>query len=242
MRVRAVVAYDGTEYGGFQRQANAFAVQEALEDALAQVTQEEIRLWAAGRTDAGVHALGQAIAFDTAWRHPVSDLQRALNAVLPEDVAVRALDVCAPDFHPRYDAQSRCYRYKIYQGAVRCPFCRRYSLHIAYPLDVALMEQAAQCLVGVHDFAAFGRSPTGGATVREVFRAQWREDPPYLYFDVEGNAFLYRMVRSIVGTLLQVGYGKLDAGGFEAVLASRDRSQSGPVAPPHGLYLMEVKY
>jgi tRNA pseudouridine38-40 synthase len=182
------------------------------------------------------------VAFDTAWRHPVSDLQRAWNAVLPEDVAVRALERCAPEFHPRYDARSRSYRYTIYRRAVRSPFCRRYSVHVPYALDGASMAQAAQRLVGTHDFATFGRSPTGGATVREVFRAAWHEEPPYLYFDVEGNAFLYRMVRSIVGTLLQVGSGKLDVEGFEAALRARDRSRSGPVAPPHGLCLMEVKY
>nr|HID13579.1 tRNA pseudouridine(38-40) synthase TruA [Anaerolineae bacterium] len=280
MRVRAIVAYDGTDYGGFQRQANGPTVQAALEAALAQVTRETITVLAAGRTDAGVHAAGQVIAFDTAWRHGLGDLQRALNAVLPADIAVQEIAEAAPEFHPRYDARSRRYRYTVYNAPVRCPLARRYSLHVAAPLDVAAMQQAAQSLVGEHDFAAFGRPPQGqhrpertGAgrvglkepgsgglrpsaavnrrrTVRRVLAAEWGGEPPFgcaqggpwLTFEIEANAFLYRMVRSIVGTLLQVGRGEMGAEEFVAVLGSCDRSQAGPTAPPHGLCLVEVKY
>ena len=242
MRVRAVIAYDGTDYSGFQRQANASTVQAALEAALAQVSRERITVLAAGRTDAGVHATGQVIAFDTAWQHGLDDLHRALNAVLPADVAVQEVEEVAPDFHPRYDARSRRYRYTLYNAPVRWPLARRYSLHMAALLGVAAMQQAAQSLIGEHDFATFGRPPQGEVTVRRVLRVEWGGEPPYLTFDIEANAFLYRMVRSIVGTLLQVGRGEMSVEEFTAALASCDRSQAGPAAPPHGLCLMEVKY
>jgi tRNA pseudouridine38-40 synthase len=259
MRVRGLVAYDGTEYSGFQRQANALTVQEVLEAALAQVTastREAITILAAGRTDTGVHATGQVVAFDTAWRHGLDDLWRALNAVLPADVSFLQLEECAPDFHPRYDARGRRYRYKVCNTPVRWPLALRYSLHVVAPLDVAAMQRAAQLLVGEHDFAAFGQPPKRGrSTVRRVLVAEWTEKPacgcahdervqglPWLNFDIEANAFLYRMVRSIVGTLLQVGQGRMTVEEFSAVLASCDRSQAGPTAPPHGLCLVEVKY
>lgn len=242
MRVRAVVAYDGTDYGGFQRQANAPTIQAALEAALAQVTQEAIVVLAAGRTDAGVHAVGQVIAFDTAWRHGPGDLQRALNAVLPTDIAVRGVGEAAQDFHPRYDARSRRYRYTLYNAPVRCPLARRYSLHVVTPLDVAAMRSAARSLVGEHDFATFGRPPQGQVTVRRVLAAEWNGELPGLTFDIEANAFLYRMVRGIVGTLLQVGRGEMSVEEFSAVLASCDRSRAGPTVSPCGLCLMEVKY
>jgi len=242
MRVRSVVSYDGTDYSGFQRQANAPTVQAALEAALAQVTQETITILAAGRTDAGVHAVGQVIAFDTAWRHGVGDLQRAMNAVLPADVAALEIEEAAPDFHPRYDARSRRYRYTLYNAPVRRTLGRRYSLHVAASLDVAAMQRAAQTLVGEHDFATFGQPPQGQVTVRRMLLAEWDGEPPHLTFDIEANAFLYRMVRSVVGTLLQLGRGKMDVEEFAAALAARERGQAGPTAPPHALCLMEVKY
>lgn len=243
MRVRGIVAYDGTEYSGFQRQTNALAVQEALEVALAQITQDAVTVLAAGRTDAGVHAIGQVVAFDTAWRHGIDDLWRALNAVLPADIAFLQIEETAPDFHPRYDARSRRYRYTVYNSPVRQPLALRHSLHVAASLDVAAMNQAAQMLVGEHDFAAFGQ-PTkqGGTTVRRVLVAEWGIDAPQLHFDIEANAFLYRMVRSIVGTLLQVGRSAMEAEEFAAVLASCERGRAGPTAPPQGLCLVEVKY
>ena len=246
MRVRAVVAYDGTNYGGFQRQVNAPTVQAALEAALAQVAQETATVLAAGRTDAGVHAAGQVIAFDTAWRHSLGDLQRALNAVLPVDIAVLKVGEAVPDFHPRYDARSRHYRYSLYNAPVRCPLNRRHSLHVAAPLDVELMQRAAECLVGEHDFATFGRPPQGwrrsSVTVRQVLLAEWNRESTRLAFDIEANAFLYHMVRSIVGTLLQVGQGRMSLEEFVAALVACDRRLAGPTAPPHGLCLVEVRY
>lgn len=242
MRVRATVAYDGTNYSGFQRQSNAPTVQGELEAALLRVTQERAGIVAAGRTDAGVHAIGQVIAFDTRWRHTLEDLSRALNAVLPADIAVRDVEEAGLGFHPRYDALSRWYRYTLYVARVRSPLARLQSLHLRGPVDAAAMAQAAECLVGEHDFAAFGQPPSGEVTVRRVDRAEWGEDRPWLTFDIEANAFLYRMVRSIVGTLVKVGRGALGVDEFKAVLASCDRNQAGPTAPPHGLRLMAVAY
>jgi len=242
MRVRATVAYDGTDYQGFQRQANGPTVQEALETALARVTGEETTVLAAGRTDAGVHAEGQVIAFDTRWRHSLEELQRALNAVLPSDVAIRRVVRAHPDFHPRYEARSRHYRYTVYNHPVRSPLARRTSLHVPTRLDVEAMQAAARLVVGERDFAAFGRPPQGANTVRRVVRAGWGGEPPWLYFDIEANAFLYRMVRSLVGSMLQVGLGRMTVAAFEQVLLSRDRARAGPTAPPRGLCLVEVRY
>ncbi|MBN1811242.1 MAG: tRNA pseudouridine(38-40) synthase TruA [Anaerolineae bacterium] len=243
MRVRGVIAYDGTEYSGFQRQANALTVQEAIETALAQITREAISVLAAGRTDAGVHATGQVVAFDIAWRHGLDDLWQALNAVLPADIAFLQIEEAASDFHPRYDARSRRYRYTVYNAPVRWPLALRYSLHVAVSLDVAAMERAAQLLVGEHDFAAFGQPPKqGGTTVRRVLMAEWGRDAPQLHFDIEANAFLYRMVRSIVGTLLQVGRSEMEVEEFAAVLTSCDRDRAGPTVQSCGLCLVEVKY
>ena len=242
MRVQAVVAYDGTDYCGFQRQANAPTVQETLETALEQVTQEKIRILAAGRTDSGVHAEGQVIAFDSSWRHGLDVLKRALNAVLPDDVAVRRVSAASAEFHPRFDACARRYRYTIYNAPVRNPLTRRYSLYVADALDMAAMQEAADLLIGVHDFASFGQPPQGNNTVRCVRGADWNRQSPFLFFDIEANAFLYRMVRSVVGTLLEVGWRRLDPEGFRGILDSCDRSQAGPTLLAHGLCLIEVKY
>jgi len=251
MRVRAVVSYDGTDYSGFQTQPDVPTVQESLEAALAQVAQESVTVLAAGRTDAGVHAVGQVIAFDTAWQHGVADLQRAMNAVLPADVAVRELTEAEADFHPRYDARSRHYRYRIHDAPVRSPIGRRYSLHVPYSLDESVMGEAARSLVGEHDFATFGQPPQGEVTVRRVFRAAWSREPcqwsgpdkgSFLVFDIEANAFLYRMVRSVVGTLLDVGQGRMSIEAFEEAFASCERGRAGKTAAPHGLCLIQVHY
>lgn len=241
-KLMAIVEYDGTDSLGFQIQAQGRTIQGEIERALATVTQEKLRIVGAGRTDAGVHAQGQVIAFHTAWRHPVEELQRALNAVLPADIAVRELRPVAEGFHPRFDAASREYRYTIFNQPLRSPLARRLAYHFPLPLDVAAMNEAAGVLVGSHDFAAFGRAPQGDNTVREVYRAQCTLAEPFVYFDIVANAFLYRMVRSLVGTLLLVGTGELSPQGFEEILRSADRDRAGQTAPAHGLCLMKVNY
>jgi tRNA pseudouridine38-40 synthase len=238
----AVVEYDGTDYLGFQVQAQGRTVQGEIEGTLAAVTQERIRIIGAGRTDSGVHAQGQVIAFSTAWRHPVEELQRALNAVLPADIAVHELRPVARGFHPRFDAVGREYRYTILNQPLRSPLARRFAYHFSRPLDVAAMNEAAGILVGSHDFASFGRAPQGDNTVRQVYRALWTPEEPFVYFDIVANAFLYRMVRSLVGTLLLVGTGELSSDGLEEILQAADRDRAGQVAPAHGLCLMKVNY
>jgi len=240
--LRATVEYDGTDYYGFQWQADRPTVQGELERALAAITQEMIRITAAGRTDAGVHARGQVIAFHTQWRHPLADLERALNALLAKDVAVRELSLAEEGFHPRFSARSREYRYTIFNQPLRSPLARRFAYHYPYPLDVEAMDQAAGVLIGTHDFATFGQPPQGENTVRRVLRAGCSQEGPFVYFDIEANAFLQRMVRSIVGTLLQVGSDKLSPQDFAGILHAAERSLAGPTAPPHGLCLMRVNY
>ena len=238
----AVVEYDGTDYLGFQLQAQGPTVQEEIERALAAVTQEEIRIIGAGRTDTGVHARGQVIAFSTAWRHPIEQLQRALNAVLPGDIAVRELRLVAKDFHPRFGAVSREYRYTVFNQPLRSPLARRCAYHFPRPLDVAAMNEAAGTLMGTHDFASFGQAPQGNNTVRRVYRVQCTLEEPFIYFDIVANAFLYRMVRRLVGTLLLVGTGELSPDGFGEILRSADRDRAGQAVPAHGLCLMKVNY
>jgi len=240
--VRATVEYDGTDYCGFQWQAGQPTVQGELERALAAVTQEVIRITAAGRTDAGVHARGQVIAFRTRWRHSLADLERALNALLAEDVAVRELVLAEEGFHPRFSALSREYRYTILNQPLRSPLARRFACHWPHPLDVASMDRAARALIGTHDFATFGQPPQGENTVRQVLRAGCSREGPFVYFDIEANAFLQRMVRSIVSTLLRVGSGELSLQDFAEILQAAQRSLAGPTAPPHGLCLMRVNY
>ncbi|MBN2002516.1 MAG: tRNA pseudouridine(38-40) synthase TruA [Anaerolineae bacterium] len=242
MRVKAVVAYDGTGYGGFQKQKNALSIQQDLERVLSKLSGTPVSVLAAGRTDAGVHAEGQVIAFDMLWGHALMDLQRAMNAILPEQIAVLTVAEVPGEFHPRYDALSRWYRYTLFRGLARNPLFSRYSLHISHPLRFDLMQIAAQFLLGQHDFWAFGSPPKGNNSVREVYKADWSEDGPWLYFDIVANAFLHRMVRMIVGTLLRVGSEALSPGEFSDILDSRDRRRAGPAIAARGLCLRRVIY
>lgn len=240
MRLLAIVEYDGTDFEGFQIQARKRTVQAELERALRRVTGETIRVTGAGRTDTGVHALGQGVHFDTAWSHSPQVLQRALNAILPTDIAIRALVPVPAAFSARYDAHSRTYRYTILNQPIRSPLAARYALCVPEPLDVAAMDAAARQLVGQHDFGAFGTPPRGTNTVREIYRAHVTREGARVHIEIEANAFLYRMVRRIVGTLLMVGKGTLSGAHFAEVLARQRRA--GPAVPPHGLCLIAVNY
>ena len=244
-RFRAVIEYDGTDFRGFQRQAAGRTVQAEVEAALRRIGWAGKAVLGAGRTDAGAHARGQVVAFDLDWKHGEDDLRRALNAHLPPDVAAQDLAACAPEFHPRYSARSRRYQYTIYNRPARSPLAARYAWHVWPPeLSAAAMHTASQQLIGRQDFAAFGSDPDDGVnTVRTVMLADWRRAPGgWLYFDLQADAFLYRMVRSLVGALKQVGAGELSEAGFGAILRSRDRAQCPPLAPAHGLCLTEVLY
>ncbi|MBI5029921.1 MAG: tRNA pseudouridine(38-40) synthase TruA [Chloroflexi bacterium] len=242
MRLLAIVEYDGTDFAGFQLQRNQRTVQGELERALHKITGDakRIRVMGAGRTDAGVHASGQGAHFDSAWEKPLEILHRALNAVLPNDISIRSLTQVAPDFSARYNATSRTYRYTILNHVIRSPLNERYALLVSEPLDVDAMNAAARCLIGEKDFGAFGTPPRGDNTVRRVYRAQVERHGDQVLIEIEANAFLYRMVRRIVGTLLQVGKGTLSIAEFSQVLERKIRA--GEAVPPQGLCLTQVKY
>ncbi len=243
MRYQALIEYDGTDYLGFQRQRDGQpTVQGELETAISHLARQPTSVTGAGRTDSGVHATGQVISFDLDWRHGVDALQRAINANLPADIVVQKLNEATPEFHPRFDARRRAYEYYIYNAAVRSPVRRQHSWHVRRNLDEVLMNQAAAHLVGIHDFATFGNPPQGISTTREVFTANWKRQDELLIFYIEANAFLYRMVRTIVGSLKSVGEGKWCVEDFVTALHACDRSWAATVAPPQGLYLVSVAY
>lgn len=239
-RLLAILEYDGTDFEGFQVQKRGRTVQGELEGALREITGEEIRIVGAGRTDSGVHALGQGAHFDTEWDRSPEVLHRALNAVLPNDMAVRSIVPVAPDFSARYSARSRAYRYTILNQPHRSPLACRYAFHIPDPLDVDAMDAAARCLLGSQDFGAFGTPPHGQSTTREMIRAQVKKVASTVQIELEANAFLYRMVRRIAGTLLWVGRGEMSVEEFRGVMAKKRRA--GQSVPPHGLCLMAVHY
>lgn len=245
-RYRATLAYDGTAYAGFQRQAgDTLTIQGALETALRRVSGQAATVIGAGRTDAGVHASGQVVAFDVSWRHPPGDLLRALNATLPSDIALQAIAPAGEDFHPRFSARSRTYVYRLYNRRIRQPLWDRFTWRVEHRLDVGAMRQAAALLVGEHDFATFGQPPRGENTVRVVYASALAldaQDAGLIQYEITANAFLKRMVRSIVGTLVEVGRGAMTFTEFEAAFRAANRSLAGPSAPPMGLTLVRVDY
>lgn len=245
-RYRATLAYDGTAYQGFQRQAGSTpTIQLALEQALVRVTGQTATVTGAGRTDTGVHATGQVIAFDVAWRHSDADLLRALNAVLPDDIALQDI-APQPGFHPRFDAVARLYTYDVLNAPQRQPLLRRRAWHVWTPLDRDALDVAAALLLGEHDFATFGQPPQGTNTVRAVLRSEWAAQPvnggALLRYTIEANAFLQHMARRIVGMMVDVGRGALTLAQFEAAFRAADLAQAGTLAPPHGLVLAQVRY
>jgi tRNA pseudouridine38-40 synthase len=242
-RYGAVVEYDGTAYQGFQRQLpEQPTVQGVLEKALGQITGEAIVVTGAGRTDSGVHARGQVISFELQWRHGIAALQKALNANLPADVAAKRVVIVPPTFHPRFDARWRAYEYYVLNEPVRSPLRRMHGWHIGRPLDMAAMNRAAACLIGTHDFTTFGSAPQGDNTVRRVYEAYWEVRAEWMVFRVKADAFLYRMVRSLAGTLCRVGDGSWQEIDFREAFAACDRSRAGGLAPAQGLYLDAVGY
>lgn len=251
VRYRAMVAYDGTRYYGFQRQAgDTPTIQGRIETALARVTRQSITLHGAGRTDSGVHATGQVVAFDAVWRHTTPDLWRAVNANLPDDIAFQSLEQAEAGFHPRFDARSRVYEYMLFIAPVRQPLLNNTAWHVRAnrPLDVDAMQQAATLLLGTHDFATFGKPPQGDNSVRTVMQSSFAllattvPEGRLLRYTIEANAFLYRMVRRVVGALVHVGSGQLALADFEAAFRAADGSQIQQTAPACGLCLVNVTY
>ncbi len=240
-RIALVLEYDGSGYGGSQRQRNAPSIQEELEKALELLTGEQLRATFAGRTDAGVHAQGQVAAITTTSALETDTFVQGLNAWLPDDIAVRhAADVDAR-FNPRRDAAHRTYRYTIYNAQVRSPLWRSRAWRFPQPLEIAVMQRAADTLVGMHDFAAFSRRE-GVPTVRCVSRCRVERDGALVTMEVQASAFLRQQVRRTAGALTQVGAGLLSLRSFQAMLKRAEPCTAEPVAPPHGLCLVEVAY
>ena len=248
---KITLAYDGTDYVGWQRQANGVSIQALIEDALRELDGRDVAVTGAGRTDAGVHALGQVAGFTIAREIGPDALIRALNAHLPPAIRVFTAEQAPPGFHPRFGARVKTYRYQLCNGDIMSPFERGRAWHVPGALDVKAMSAAARLVEGRHDFAAFQASGGSVATTeREIFASTVRttdaaartSDVGLLCYDVEGNGFLRHMVRIIVGSLVEVGRGRRPIEWIGETLASRDRGAAGPTAPPQGLFLVRVEY
>jgi tRNA pseudouridine38-40 synthase len=241
--LKFTIAYDGTRFVGWQRQAQGESIQGLLETALARFEGAPVVVHGAGRTDAGVHALGQVASARVTFPLDVSTLTRALNAQLPEDVRVLAVEDAPSDFHARFSARSKTYEYRMRHAPIGDPFTRAYEWHVGVGLNLEAMRTAAAALIGTHDFAAFRSVGTDTeGTVRTLAGSCIVDEGPVIKYVVEGNGFLRHMVRAIVGTLVEVGRGWRPAEDMEALLARADRSQAGATGPPHGLFLIRVDY
>ena len=254
--IKFTIAYDGTDFSGWQAQPGQVTVQGVLTDVLEKLTQRRLTIYAAGRTDAGVHAAGQVINFRTQSPLTTGEFQHAFNSLLPPSIRVNSAEEVGPDFHSRWDATAKTYRYRIFRGSVVPPFLWRYVDHDLRELDFDAMAEAARHFIGEHDFTSFAAS-TGSeeddrerTTVRTVYRSEWlrtqdagpRDGGEEWVYLVRGRSFMRHMVRKMVGAMVEVGRGKLDPADIPQVLALRDRSKTGPTMPPHGLCLENVEY
>ncbi|MDF1591771.1 MAG: tRNA pseudouridine(38-40) synthase TruA [Desulfobacterales bacterium] len=241
---KLTIEYDGSGFYGWQRQKNDRTVQGVIEAAIATMTGETVTLIGSGRTDAGVHARGQVANFlcETELTAPI--FERGLNSLLSEDVVVRYCHQVDESFHARYSVKSKIYQYRILNRVIPVAVGRQYCWFIRRNIDVETMRAAAGYIVGSHDFKAFeGAGSPRSSTIRQVIRAEWQMPKPDQHvFEIEADGFLRYMVRNLVGTLVQVGLGKLTPEDFKGILFSTDRNQAGATAPPQGLFLMEVKY
>lgn len=244
MRVKLVVAYDGTDYCGWQVQPNGITVEEVLNRELSRLLKEEITVTGASRTDSGVHSLGNVAVFDTDTRMPAEKISYAINQRLPEDIMVQDSCEVPEDFHPRFAASQKTYEYKILNRKFPMPTLRRDTLFYCHPLDEGRMRQGAQFLVGTHDFTSFSSVKAQTNTfVRTVYELTVeRTEDDIIHIRITGNGFLYNMVRIIAGTLLLVGAGKLEPEDVGRILAAKDRGAAGPTAPAHGLTMIGITY
>lgn len=242
-RIKLIIEYDGSNYHGFQIQANAHTIQAEIEQAIYKLAGQPCSVISAGRTDTGVHALGQVVIFDTEASIPPEKWKFALNSLLPLDIRVISSELVSGNFHPRYDAISKLYKYQIYRQEKGLTFLRHYALCVLEPLNIVKMQEACNYIMGRHDFKSFCAS---GSMVksheRYVMKCEIIETEPYLYLEIEADGFLYNMVRIIMGTLLQVGRGNIAPTQVKDIITAKDRKLAGPTAAPQGLYLVEVKY
>ena len=243
MNVRLTVEYDGTDYRGWQVQPGGPTIQGILEDALAVLLKHRVRIQGSGRTDAGVHALGQVANFTCPDDRDLTRMQRGLNALTPDDITVTAVEKASPSFDARRDARKRVYEYRLWNHPWRSVFNDRYAWHVPRPLCVDAMREASAALEGEHDFSCFRAAGCGAATaVRRIYRSELCQWEDHWVYRVEATGYLRHMVRNIVGTLVQIGLGERDAGDLPELIGSRDRTLAGPTAPARGLFLTEVCY
>ena len=242
-RIKLTVAYDGTNYVGWQTQPNGVSIEEKLDGAVSRLTGQPTRVIGASRTDSGVHALGAVCTFDTDMRMPGEKFTFALNEYLPDDIVIQESCEVSPDFHPRYDAKGKIYEYRILNRRLPLP-ARRFDTYFCYKaLDVARMDEAARYLEGTHDFTSFA-SPhyTAKTTIRTLYECSVTKDNDIITIRVKGDGFLYNMVRIIAGTLIRVGAGAIESVRMPDILEAKDRDAAGPTAPAKGLTLVKTLY
>ena len=238
-----IIAYDGTAYVGWQTQPNGISIQETVEKALAEVTKESITLHGSGRTDSGVHARAQVAHFDTSVRMAADKFAIALNMYLPPDIRILHSEECDPAFHSRFSAKHKQYVYRIHIGTHADVFSRTTALQLYRTPDISLLQDAANKVIGEHDFRAFMSSGTSiENTVRTIYRSEWSINGSFLSYTVSGNGFLYNMVRILVGTMLDIGFHRLPASAIDEALSTGNRKKAGATAPAHGLMLHRVMY
>lgn len=245
-RYKALISYDGHDFAGFQRQPHARSVQEEIEKTLTRINKgQPIVIHGAGRTDSGVHALGQVIHFDLPSARDEEKLRFALDTQTPEDIDVISVEEVTEDFHARYNPHSKTYEFLVDIGRPKNPMMRHYATHYPYPLEIPLMEQAIKTLEGTHDFTGFTASGTSVENkVRTITKASLTFDAQrnFLVFTFSGNGFLYKQIRNMVGTLLKIGNKRMPVNQIERILEEKDRQLAGPTAAPNGLYLKEIIY
>lgn len=259
--VRLLIEYDGTNFHGWQKQANLPTIQGELEDALTRITKQPVKITGAGRTDSGVHAAGQAANFSSALRLDESSWVKAINSLLPPDIVIKNAEYVPTEFNARYNAKSKIYQYIILNSDQTSPFLRNFVWHVKQPLSISSMKDAAGYLTGKHDFSSFrasecsAKSPVRTLDMLEItpqkgdrfiFPSWVSQDKnsslPFFFFTFEARSYLQHMVRNIVGTLIEVGRGRFKPSDIQDILNKKDRCCAGPIAPSHGLFLMEIRY
>jgi tRNA pseudouridine38-40 synthase len=240
--IKLVIEYDGTNYAGWQQQKNGKTIHQTLNKAIVKVVNEKITLHGAGRTDAGTHAIGQVANFKTQSSIPLFNLAQAINYYLPKDIVVKSAKKVPEKFHSRYSAKSKVYRYTILNSKTRSAIGRNYCHYYATDLDIEKMQKASKALIGKHDFSTFKSKSEVISSVRTIKKLEIKRKGEYLFFTIEADGFLYKMVRAIVGTLLEVGRGKMTIGKFRETVKSGIRSKAGNTVPANGLCLLRVKY
>lgn len=240
--IRIVVSYNGSRYCGWQKQKDSLGIQGEIEFACKKIFKEDVDVIGSGRTDAGVHALGQVANFKVGTTIPASKISEILNNNLPKDISVLLSEEVGPDFHSRYSAHRKIYRYQIYPSRIRSPFLRDVSYQVKYDLDIEKMREEAKALVGEHDFCGFMSSGSSvKTTVREIYNIDVFKEGELVVIEVEGNGFLYNMVRIIAGTLVDIGRGRITMS-MKDIVESKNRKNAGHTAPPQGLFLKKVIY